>query len=112
MPLWEAASPFFACFFRCHQTRPVHYREQVNYAAMPDARQRMVSIRLRAYLMLITPLSRLIPRRSVEEHNIVLCLKAGLAGEDGPWGLNGELGNARFSRLAQSRSITDRPTTA
>ena len=55
---------------------------------------------------------RLTPRRPVTEHNIVLCLKAGLAGEDGPWGLNGELGNARFSRLAQSRSITDRPTTA
>ena len=44
LPLWEAATPFFACFFRCHQTTPVHYREQVNYAAMRDTRQRMVSI--------------------------------------------------------------------
>ena len=79
---------------------------------MRDTRQRMVSIRLHAYLILIAPLSQLSSRRSVTDHNIVLCLKAGLAVKDGPWGLNGELGNARFSRLAQSRSITDRPTTA
>ena len=75
---------------------------------MRDTRQRMVSISLHAYLMLIAPLSRLTPRRPVTDHKIVLCLKAGLAAEDGPWGLNGELGNARFSRLAQARSITDR----
>ena len=47
------------------------YREQVNYAAMRGTRQRMVSIRLRAYLMLITPLSRLSPRRPVK--NTILC---------------------------------------
>ena len=89
-----------------------HGREQINHAAMWDACPRMVSTRLRGYLMLFAPLSRLFPGRPVSDHYIVLCLKAGLAGEDGPWGLNGELGNARFSRLAQSRGITDRPTTA
>jgi len=52
-----SGQPVFRLFFRCHQTRPVRYREQVNYAAMRDTRQRMVSISLHAYLMLIMPLS-------------------------------------------------------
>ena len=79
---------------------------------MRDTRQRMVSIRLRAYLMLIAPISDLFPRCRLTDHKIALCLKAGFASEDGPWGLNGELGNARFSRLAHARSITDHPTIA
>src|SRR6478609_5583585 len=53
---------------------------------MRDTRQRMVLISLHAYLMLIAPLSCLSPRRPVTDHNIVLCLKAGLAERDGPWG--------------------------
>jgi hypothetical protein len=57
----------------------------------------MASIGLRAYLMLIAPLSDLSRSFPVTDHNIALRLKASLAWDDGPWGLNGELVNARFS---------------
>ena len=52
------------------------------------------------------------PAARLQTTILLLCLKARLAEEDGPWGLNGEVGNARFSRLARARSITDCPTTA
>jgi len=47
--------------------------------------------------MLIAPLSDLSRSLPVTDHNIALRQKAGLARDDRPWGLNGELGNARFS---------------
>ena len=56
---------------------------------MRDTRQRMVSIRLHAYLMLITPISDLSPRRRLQT-TILRCAESGFSW--GGWALGPERG--------------------